>query len=136
MWERQIIIIFIIYQCTKHTSINCNILTLKYENKPIPRGLVWPHNGLSLGYQCCKRQIITSKIEFNLFEGKYHCPVTYKVFNENSNIVAIRQSGNVYAQEVSEAIVCLCDIRIKWHCYQKVKNITLKKVLVRFRSEM
>ena len=32
--------------------------------------------------------------------GKYHCPVTFKVFNENSHIVAIRTSGNVYSYEV------------------------------------
>ncbi|XP_041348472.1 RING-type E3 ubiquitin-protein ligase PPIL2-like [Gigantopelta aegis] len=37
-------------------------------------------------------------------DGKYHCPVTYKVFNENSNIVAIRQSGNVYALEAVERL--------------------------------
>ena len=32
--------------------------------------------------------------------GQYHCPITFKVFNENSHIVAIRPSGNVYAYEV------------------------------------
>ncbi|KAK7494081.1 hypothetical protein BaRGS_00014739 [Batillaria attramentaria] len=30
-------------------------------------------------------------------EGKYHCPVTYKVFNENTHIVAVRPTGNVYS---------------------------------------
>ena len=30
----------------------------------------------------------------------YHCPVTFRVFNENSHIVAIRTSGNVYSYEV------------------------------------
>lgn len=30
----------------------------------------------------------------------YHCPVTFKVFNENSNIVAIRSTGNVFSYEV------------------------------------
>ena len=34
--------------------------------------------------------------------GKYHCPVTYKVFNENSHIVAVRTTGNVYSYDVSE----------------------------------
>ncbi len=32
---------------------------------------------------------------------KYHCPVTYKVFNENSHIVAVCTTGNVYSYEVS-----------------------------------
>ncbi len=32
--------------------------------------------------------------------GKYHCPVTYKVFNENTHIVAVRTTGNVYSMEV------------------------------------
>ena len=34
--------------------------------------------------------------------GDYHCPVTLRVFNENSHIVAIRISGNVYSYEVCE----------------------------------
>lgn len=33
--------------------------------------------------------------------GKYHCPVTYKVFNENTHIVAVKTTGNVYCMEVS-----------------------------------
>jgi peptidyl-prolyl cis-trans isomerase-like protein 2 len=32
-------------------------------------------------------------------DGKWHCPVTCKVFNNNSKIVAIRTTGNVYAYE-------------------------------------
>lgn len=32
--------------------------------------------------------------------GKYHCPVTYKVFNANTKIVAIKTTGNVYCNEV------------------------------------
>ena len=32
--------------------------------------------------------------------GEYHCPITFRVFNENSHIVAIRTSGNVYSYEV------------------------------------
>lgn len=31
---------------------------------------------------------------------KYHCPVTFKVFNENTHIVAIRTTGNVFAFDV------------------------------------
>ena len=34
------------------------------------------------------------------FVGDFHCPITFRVFNENSHIVAIRTSGNVYSYEV------------------------------------
>lgn len=32
-------------------------------------------------------------------EGKFHCPVLYRVFTDNSAIVAIKTSGNVYSLE-------------------------------------
>ncbi|CAL1294714.1 unnamed protein product [Larinioides sclopetarius] len=32
-------------------------------------------------------------------DGKYHCPVLFKVFNENSHIVAIKTTGNVFSYE-------------------------------------
>ncbi|XP_076452779.1 RING-type E3 ubiquitin-protein ligase PPIL2-like [Babylonia areolata] len=37
-------------------------------------------------------------------EGKYHCPVTFKVFNENTHIVAIRPTGNVYCHDAVERL--------------------------------
>ena len=33
-------------------------------------------------------------------DGKFHCPITFKVFNQNTHIVAIKTTGNVYAYEV------------------------------------
>ncbi|XP_033116993.1 RING-type E3 ubiquitin-protein ligase PPIL2-like [Anneissia japonica] len=36
--------------------------------------------------------------------GKYHCPVTFKVFTDNSSIVAIKTTGNVYAQEAVDQL--------------------------------
>uniref|UniRef100_A0A8C2YG55 RING-type E3 ubiquitin-protein ligase PPIL2 n=1 Tax=Coturnix japonica TaxID=93934 RepID=A0A8C2YG55_COTJA len=33
-------------------------------------------------------------------EGKYHCPVLFTVFTNNSHIVAIKTTGNVFAYEV------------------------------------
>lgn len=42
-------------------------------------------------------------------DGKYHCPVTFKVFNENTRITAIGTTGNVYA---FDAIDSLC-IKVK-----------------------
>jgi len=32
-------------------------------------------------------------------EGKYHCPVTFKIFGDHTHIVAIRTTGNVYAYD-------------------------------------
>ncbi|PRD26332.1 UNVERIFIED_CONTAM: Ppil2 [Trichonephila clavipes] len=37
-------------------------------------------------------------------DGKYHCPVLFKVFNENSHIVAIKTTGNVFSYEAVEQL--------------------------------
>lgn len=37
-------------------------------------------------------------------EGEYHCPVTYKVYTENSHIVAIRTTGNVFSYEAVDQL--------------------------------
>ncbi|XP_019850074.1 PREDICTED: peptidyl-prolyl cis-trans isomerase-like 2 [Amphimedon queenslandica] len=37
-------------------------------------------------------------------EGDYHCPITLKVFNENTHIVAIKTSGNVYSYDAIERL--------------------------------
>ncbi|XP_020852221.1 RING-type E3 ubiquitin-protein ligase PPIL2 isoform X3 [Phascolarctos cinereus] len=37
-------------------------------------------------------------------EGKYHCPVLFTVFTNNSHIVAIKATGNVYAYEAVEQL--------------------------------
>ncbi|TGZ46907.1 hypothetical protein CRM22_011076 [Opisthorchis felineus] len=37
-------------------------------------------------------------------DGKFHCPVTFKVFNENTHIVAIKVTGNVYCYEAVERL--------------------------------
>ncbi|XP_043833259.1 RING-type E3 ubiquitin-protein ligase PPIL2 isoform X2 [Dromiciops gliroides] len=37
-------------------------------------------------------------------EGKYHCPVLFTVFTNNSHIVAIKPTGNVYAYEAVEQL--------------------------------
>lgn len=34
--------------------------------------------------------------------GKYHCPVLYNVFTNNSHIVANKVTGNVYSHEVGD----------------------------------
>ncbi|XP_033627166.1 RING-type E3 ubiquitin-protein ligase PPIL2-like [Asterias rubens] len=36
--------------------------------------------------------------------GKYHCPVTFKVFNANTHIVGVKPTGNVYAYEAIEQL--------------------------------
>ena len=47
--------------------------------------------------------------------GKYHCPVTYKVFNENTHIVAVKTTGNVYCMEVSSQGVAPSHVTV-WGC--------------------
>ncbi|XP_032899417.1 RING-type E3 ubiquitin-protein ligase PPIL2 [Amblyraja radiata] len=37
-------------------------------------------------------------------EGKFHCPVMYSVFTNNSHILAIKTSGNVYSHEAVEQL--------------------------------
>jgi peptidyl-prolyl cis-trans isomerase-like protein 2 len=35
-------------------------------------------------------------------QGQYHCPLTFKVFNDNSHIVFIKTSGNVFSYDAIE----------------------------------
>ncbi len=37
-------------------------------------------------------------------DGEYHCPVLYKSFSDNSTIVAIKETGNVYSYEAYEQL--------------------------------
>ncbi|KAJ7382116.1 RING-type E3 ubiquitin-protein ligase ppil2 [Desmophyllum pertusum] len=37
-------------------------------------------------------------------EDKYHCPVTFKVFNNNSHIVAVKPTGNVFSYDAVEQL--------------------------------
>lgn len=39
------------------------------------------------------------------FTDQYHCPVTFKVFNNNSHIVAVKPTGNVFSYEVSSKLL-------------------------------
>jgi len=36
--------------------------------------------------------------------ANYHCPVLYKPFTNNSHVVAIKTTGNVFSYEVSIAL--------------------------------
>ncbi|KAL5017067.1 hypothetical protein ScPMuIL_006656 [Solemya velum] len=55
------------------------------------------------GEKMSAKQLIHLKFHKN-FEGKYHCPVTFKIFNENTHMVAIKTSGNVFSYEVVERL--------------------------------
>jgi peptidyl-prolyl cis-trans isomerase-like protein 2 len=37
-------------------------------------------------------------------DNEYHCPITYKVFTENSKIIAIKETGNVYSYEAYDEL--------------------------------
>ena len=46
-------------------------------------------------------------IKMNFFKNskdQYHCPITFKVFNENTHIVCIAKSGNVFAYDAVEQL--------------------------------
>eukprot|EP00069_Balaena_mysticetus_P000506 bmy_14726T0 len=58
-----------------------------------------PSNGEKLDGRC----LIKLNFAKNS-EGKYHCPVLFTVFTNNSHIVAIRTTGNVYAHEAVEQL--------------------------------
>jgi hypothetical protein len=46
----------------------------------------------------------TSSCVTHTSAGKYHCPITFKEFNENSHIVVLKTSGNVYSSEAVEEL--------------------------------
>ena len=51
---------------------------------------------------------VKSLIKLNFYKsssGEYHCPITFKVFNEYSFIVAIKSTGNVYSNEAIQTLV-------------------------------
>ncbi|XP_019641125.1 PREDICTED: peptidyl-prolyl cis-trans isomerase-like 2 [Branchiostoma belcheri] len=59
-------------------------------------------------------------------EDKYHCPVTFKVFNENAHIVAIKKTGHVYSYEAVERL----NIRPKnWKDLLTDEPITRKDII-------
>eukprot|EP00118_Oscarella_pearsei_P012449 m.91995 g.91995 ORF g.91995 m.91995 type:complete len:471 (+) comp36711_c1_seq14:136-1548(+) len=37
-------------------------------------------------------------------EGKFHCPVTYRIFTESTHIVAVRTTGNVFSYDAVERL--------------------------------
>ncbi|XP_067861636.1 RING-type E3 ubiquitin-protein ligase PPIL2 [Heptranchias perlo] len=49
-------------------------------------------------------------------EGKYHCPVMYSVFTNNSYIVTVKTTGNVYSYEAVE------QLNIKTKSYKDLLN--------------
>ncbi|XP_022666949.1 peptidyl-prolyl cis-trans isomerase-like 2 isoform X3 [Varroa destructor] len=49
------------------------------------------------------KSLITLHFKKNA-DGMYHCPVLFKVFNENSHIVALKTTGNVYSYEAVEQL--------------------------------
>lgn len=37
-------------------------------------------------------------------KGKYHCPVSFKEFTDNTKIAAIKTTGNVYEYDIIEKL--------------------------------
>eukprot|EP00607_Mallomonas_marina_P004976 CAMPEP_0182439414 /NCGR_PEP_ID=MMETSP1167-20130531/86425_1 /TAXON_ID=2988 /ORGANISM="Mallomonas Sp, Strain CCMP3275" /LENGTH=578 /DNA_ID=CAMNT_0024633115 /DNA_START=102 /DNA_END=1835 /DNA_ORIENTATION=- len=59
---------------------------LKYKKNPVT------------GDEISTKQIIRLNISKNN-NNEWHCPVTFKIFNDNSHVVAIKTTGNVYSYE-------------------------------------
>ena len=55
------------------------------------------------GDKMSRKELIELKFSTDA-AGKYHCPITFKVFNENSHIVAIKTSGNVFSFDAVERL--------------------------------
>ncbi|ELU15087.1 hypothetical protein CAPTEDRAFT_119317 [Capitella teleta] len=54
-----------------------------------------------------KKMIAKDLVKLNFHKnitGKFHCPVTFRIFNENTHIVAVRSTGNVYSYEAVERL--------------------------------
>ncbi|KAG0198580.1 Peptidyl-prolyl cis-trans isomerase cyp8 [Mortierella sp. NVP41] len=68
-------------------------------------------------------------IKLNFFKNandEYHCPITLRVFNENTHIVAIKTSGNVYAFEAVERL----NIKAKfWKDLMTDESFTRKDII-------
>ncbi|XP_014775998.1 RING-type E3 ubiquitin-protein ligase PPIL2 [Octopus bimaculoides] len=81
--------------CTKHgiiyDLINIVPFLKKYGKNPVT------------GEKMSMKQMIKLNF-FKNSSGNYHCPVTYKVFNENTHIMAVATSGNVYSYEAVQQL--------------------------------
>lgn len=75
----------------------------KFGKDPVSGNAITAKDLIKLNYQ--KNQ-----------EGVYHCPVLYKPFTENSHIVAIKVTGNVFSYEAVE------ELNIKTKNYRDLLN--------------
>lgn len=60
-----------------------------------------------------------SLIKLNFFKNskdQFHCPITFKIFNENTHIVAISKTGNVFSYDAVE------ELNIKANYYKDLLN--------------
>jgi peptidyl-prolyl cis-trans isomerase-like protein 2 len=51
---------------------------------------------------------VKALVKLNFYKsasGDYHCPITFKVFNQHSHIVAIKSTGNVYSNEAIQTLI-------------------------------
>lgn len=101
---------------TNHTQVkllpflDCALSLTPYQTPVCTKeGVLFDYVNLMTYIQEHKKNPITGEnmsvkdiIKLNMFkneQNQYHCPITYKVFNNNSHVVAIKTSGNVYLYE-------------------------------------
>lgn len=61
------------------------------------------HRNPVTGKPLAKKDLVALHFHKNR-DAKFHCPVTFKEFNEHSHIVANRKSGNVYSNDAIDAL--------------------------------
>jgi hypothetical protein len=62
--------------------------------------MTWGLLAIKTSFSSIQNSGYYSRFQYFL-SGKYHCPVTYKVFNAHTHIVAVKPTGNVYCYDVS-----------------------------------
>ncbi|XP_067951682.1 RING-type E3 ubiquitin-protein ligase PPIL2-like [Watersipora subatra] len=82
-----------------YCTMEGNIFDLEYIFPFLKKYGINPVNGKKLS----AKDLIQLHFQKNS-KGQYHCPVTFKVFNENTHVVAIKTTGNVYAMEAVERL--------------------------------
>ncbi|KAJ1984403.1 cyclophilin peptidyl-prolyl cis-trans isomerase Cyp8 [Dimargaris verticillata] len=95
----------------QRVPFNCCSLTLQPFKTPVctPQGIVYDRENITTYAKHSPTDPVTGEpLQLKALttlhyhrnpEGRYCCPVSYKAFNDNSYIVAVRPTGNVYSFE-------------------------------------
>ncbi|KAI8052041.1 cyclophilin-like domain-containing protein [Syncephalis plumigaleata] len=100
----------------RRLPFDCCSLSLRPFEHPVctPKGIIYDLENIAKYLKKEKTDPVTGeplKMEdlkkltfYKNANDEYHCPITMRVFNENTHIVAISTSGNVYAYDAVERL--------------------------------